>query len=430
MSEMGQPRRLVTPGLASWCLYDWGNSVFSAVIIGFVFGPYFVQQVAADPVAGTALWGNAISLSAIAIAVLSPVAGAFCDKGGRRKVWLGSFSALAILATAPMWWIAPTADHVLLALVLVVTANVGFELSYVFYNAMLPGLVPAKALGRASGWGWGVGYFGSLASMAVVWTLFVDPDPPLLAWLDRDEFEHIRVTAPFSALWFLVFVIPLFIFVPGDPGTGLGARRVLKEGIGELLRTLRSLPQHPSIAWYLLAHMLYIDGLNTLFVFGPIFAATVFGLTEREVLLFGLFIYIAAGAGSLVFAWVDDWIGGRRVIALSLIALAALCGALLLTTSQELFWPLGAALGVFIGPVQAASRSLMARLAPEQLETQMFGLYALAGRVTAPLGPALVGWCTTLFDNTRAGMAVIVALFAVGLVLLALVREPRSVATA
>lgn len=295
---------------------------------------------------------------------------------------------------------------------------------------MLPGLVPASALGRASGWGWGAGYVGALASMAIVGFLFVNPDPPLLPWLDRDTYDHLRITAPFAAVWFMVFIIPLFVFVPGEPGSGLPVRQVLKEGMGELLHTIRTLPQHRSIAWYLLAHMVYIDGLNTLFVFGPIFAATVIGLTETEVLLFGVVIFVAAGAGSFVFAWIDDWIGGRRVVAISLVALIVLCGALLLTESKALFWPLGTALGIFIGPVQAASRSLMARLAPKDLENQMFGLYSLAGRATAPLGPALVAYFTTVFHSPRAGMAVIVVLLLVGLVLLAPVREPRAAATA
>ncbi len=418
-------RRYSRRELAAWCLYDFGNSVFPAVVLSFVFAPYFTEQVAANREQGSALWGYATAASAFGIAIVSPFAGAFCDKGGRRKLWLAGFSLLAVIATGLLWYVEPAGSAVFAALALVAVANLGFELAYVFYNAMLPTIVPRRMIGRASGWGWSVGYFGSLASMGAVWLLFFDGGW-LAGWLDRDAYEHVRAAALFGALWFVLFASVLFVVIPDTPASGRAARAVVREGLSEVAASLRHLRRLPSIAWYLAAHMVYIDGLNTLFVFGPIYAAGTLGMNESQVLQFGIGIYVTAGVGSLAFSWLDDRIGGKRVLLLSLAAMVGLGSAALLVDEPKSFMGLALGLGLFMGPVQAASRSLMARLAPEHLRNQMFGLYALAGRATAPLGPFLVGLVIALSASQRAGMALFVVFLALGALLLLPVREPRG----
>jgi UMF1 family MFS transporter len=414
--------------LFAWCLYDFGNSAFPAIILSFAFAPYFTQHVAPDALIGTPLWGNAMTGSAVALAVLSPIAGALCDKAGARKRWLAACSALAILSTALLWSVEPTPRDVPTALFLIAVANVGFELGYVFYNAMLPDLVPASLVGRASGWGWGLGYMGSLACMGIAWFLLIRK--PAGISLGREHFEHLRATAPFAAAWFTIFILPLFVFVPDQPRSNLSFGRVIRTGLAEVAGTLKTLRRYPQVAWYLVAHMVYMDGLNTLFIFGPIYAAGTFAMNESEIILFGIGMFLSAGIGSAAFAWLDDWLGSRVVVALSLVGLIVLCTGALLAGSKDTFRWLAFSLALFVGPTQSASRSLMARLAPKGMENQMFGLYSLAGRATAPLGPLLVGWVTVAAGTQRGGMAVIVALLAAGLGVLFKVREPKGLRAA
>ncbi|NND50162.1 MAG: MFS transporter, partial [Rhizobiales bacterium] len=215
-----------------------------------------------------------------------------------------------------------------------------------------------------------------------------------------------------------------FLTVPDVPSTGLSSARVVKEGIGEVLATVRLIRRLPSIGWYLAAHMVYIDGLNTLFIFGPIFAAGTIGLSASEVLYFGIGIYVAAGVGSFAFGWLDDRLGGKRLLLISLSALCAFTIAVLLSKSAGWFTAFAWGAGLFIGPVQSASRSLMARLSPEELRNQLFGLYSLAGKATAPLGPLAVGTVMALTGSQRLGLALTVVWMAIGALLLLPVKEP------
>jgi len=411
--------------VAAWCFYDWANSAIPAIILTFVFAPYFTLAVATDEVTGTAQWGWAISISALLIAVLSPVLGACSDKAGQRKPWLGIFSLVAILAVACMWFVHPSVDDVFLALFLLVVANLGFELAIVFYNSMLPAFVPRHMLGRVSGWAWGAGYAGGLVCLSIALIWFIYPETPSFG-LDKEAKEHIRAITLLTATWFAVFSLPLFFFTPDRPGTSLPIAKVLRDGFTEVLDTLSTVRRYPSIAWYLLAHMIYIDGINTLFLFGGIYAAVTFKMDVIELLEFGIALNVTAGIGAAAFAWLDDWIGGRRVIIISLVALILTSIAILFTESKTWFWGLGLVLGMFFGPVQSASRSLMARLAPEGMHSQMFGLYALSGKATAFIGPALLGFVVVITESQRAGMAIILPFLTIGLLLLFLVKEPDS----
>lgn len=409
--------------LFAWCVYDWANSAFPTVISTFLFSTYFTQAVAPDPNVGTAWWGLAMTLSAVAIALASPVLGAIADQAGRRKPWLLAFSVLTALATALLWFVRPDPAGIPLALALAALATFGFEVGTVFYNAMLPDIAPPGRTGRISGWAWGLGYSGGLVCLMVALFGFVRADPPPFG-LDAASYEHVRATSPFVALWFLAFALPLFLWVPDRPPLRIDSLAVVRQGLVALGATLRRLSQYRNIARFLIAKMLYIDGLNTLFTFGGIYAAGTFGMSIEEVLVFGILLNITAGAGAALFAWIDDWIGAKRTIALALIGLIVLGLAALLVKDKALFYAIGLGLGIFFGPAQAASRSLMARLAPPALATEFFGLYALAGKATAFLGPALFGWATLAAGSQRAGMATILVFFVAGLGLLLGVREP------
>ena len=410
--------------IVAWCLFDWANSAFPTIVTTFLFSAYFTDHVAPSHTAGQTLWSWANGLAALAIAVASPVLGAIADQGGRRKPWLFALSLVSVVATAALWFVRPDVEDALFALVAVGVATLGFELGIAFYNAMLPEIVTRDRLGRVSGWGWGIGYAGGLACLALSYLVFVAPDPPPFG-LDRGAAEHVRIVMPLAALWFALFALPLFLWVPDRPATGRRLGAAVRGGVAELAATLRQLRRYGNIVRFLLAKMIYIDGLNTLFIVGGTFAAGVYDMSIGEVLIFGIILNVTAGAGAIAFAWVDDWLGAKPTILISLVALTFAGGAILATESKLWFYILAAGVGVFLGPAQAASRSLMARLAPPAQRTEFFGLYNLAGKITTPVGPFLVGLITYLSDSQRAGMAVILPFLVVGGLLLTRVKEPR-----
>lgn len=408
----------------AWCVYDWASSAFPTVIVTFVFAAYFTTAVAADKAAGTAQWSRALAISGIVIALLSPVLGAIADRSGRRKPWLAGCTLITVLGAGLLWYAQPDADYVVYALVCFALANIAFEIGQVFYNAMLPTIVPMERMGRLSGWGWGLGYAGGLSCLVVALFAFVQGNPPVFG-LDRDTAEHVRVVGPMVAIWFAVFCIPLFLFVPDAPRSGLPPRTAAREGVTTLVATLKSVRRYREVAWFLLARVFYVDGMNTMFAFGGIYAAGTFGMTVAEVIQFGIALNITAGLGAAAFAWIDDRIGAKKTILIALCGLIAFGIPLLLVESKMWFWIVGLPLGIFMGPAQAASRSLMARLAPADLRTEMFGLFAFSGKATAFLGPAILGAVTVALDSQRAGMATIVVFLTIGLAILVWkVREP------
>lgn len=410
--------------LISWCLYDWANSPFPTVIVTFVFASYFTQAVARSPEEGTAQWGTAMAISAIAIALLSPVAGAAADKGGRRKPWLAGFSLVCIVATALLWFTRPTPDDVMWALVFFSLANIGFEIATVFYNAMLPELAPESHIGRWSGWGWGLGYAGGLVCLVLALFAFVQSDPPPFG-LSRASAEHVRAVAPLVAVWFALFAFPIFAFTP-DRRRGIALGRAIREGLIEAVTTVRHLGRHPNIARFMLARLFYTDGMNTLFAFGGIYAAGTFGMDTAEIIMFGIALNVTAGLGAAGFAWLDDLFGAKRTVLIGLAGLIVFGLPMLFVDDRTSFWVLGLCMATFMGPSQTASRSLMARIAPRETVNEMFGLFALSGKITSFVNPLVLAWATLAFQSQRAGMATVVVFLAAGALLLLRVREPSA----
>jgi UMF1 family MFS transporter len=414
----GEGRR----ALFSWCLFDWANSAFPTVITTFVFATYFTTTVAESTIAGTAAWGHAQSLAALIIALLGPALGAIADRGGRRKPWLLAFTALCVAACVGLWFTQPERGDVIWALTFVVLGTVGFEIGMVFYNALLPEIAAPERLGRLSGWGWGMGYAGGLACLSVALVGFIQTDAPWFG-LAAGTAEPVHATTLLVAAWVSLFALPLFLWTPDKP-RGERTLEALRNGLVTLVNTLCNIRRYAQTARFLLARMIYIDGLNTLFAFGGIYAAGTFGMALEEVILFGIAINVTAGIGAACFAWLDDNIGPKRTILIALGGLIWFGGALLLASGKVWFWALALPLGLFVGPAQAASRSFMARLAPPHMRAEMFGLFAFSGKVTAFLGPLFLAWATLAFDSQRAGMATIIVFLAVGFVLLLPLRDP------
>jgi UMF1 family MFS transporter len=281
--------------IAAWCLYDWGNSAFTTLVVTFVYATYFTRAFAPNELIGTTYWSYGIGVSAIIVALLSPVLGAIADRGGRRRRYLMISTVACVLATAALTFVKPGGERaILLALTIFVIANVAFEVGMVFYNAFLPSLVPQAKIGRVSGYGWGLGYVGGLVSMFLGLFAFVgfDPNP---GWLGISSAEglHARSTNLLVAGWFLVFSLPLFAFVREDrkPSERIEVRKALSD----LKWTFHEIRRYREIAKFLLARLVYNDGLVTIFALGGVYAIGTFGFTLAEVMVFGIVINITAG---------------------------------------------------------------------------------------------------------------------------------------
>ncbi|WP_394130643.1 MFS transporter [Marinobacter nauticus] len=403
--------------LWSWALYDWANSAFFTIILTFVFAQYFSVSVIQDEVAGTRAWGNIVGIAGVVIAILAPILGAIADQSGRRKPWLISFTLLCVISSAMLWTVTPDQSQFWTAALWVGLGTLGAEFAFIFYNSMLPDLARPERTGRWSGWAWGLGYVGGIASLVVALYGFIEADGTFFN-LDRDAAEHVRATFVLVAVWYLVFALPAFFFIPDRPSTGLSLGAATRAGLAQLKQSIAHVRQYRDIVRFLIARMLYTDGLATIFTFGGVYAAGTFNMSPTEVLQFAIALNVTAGLGALGFAWIDDALGGRNTILLSLMGLGCSAFAILVVDGATAFWIWGMILGIFVGPLQSASRSHLARVAPPHLQTQMFGLFAFSGKATAFAGPLLVGWVTSVTDSQRWGMSTILLFLLIGFVLM------------
>lgn len=409
--------------LWSWAFFDFGNSCFATVILTFVFATYFTQAIAPDAETGTALWGTATGIAGLIIALTSPVVGSIADHTGQRKPWLAAFTLACVLATGALWFAVPGESSIPLAMTLVVLGVVGFEVGLVFYNSMLPDLTTPDRLGRLSGLAWGLGYAGGLICLGLVLVVFIQSDPAPFG-LDTEKAEHVRATALFAAAWIALFTWPLFAFTPDSPKTGVPLLTAGKRGFSTLIATIRNAKEHANSFRFLIARMIYIDGVNTLFAFGGVYAAGTFGMSLEDIIIFGIALNVTAGLGAAGFGWFDDRLGSKQTLNISLIALITSAVFVLIAQTVAQFWVSALIMSIFFGPVQAASRTFMARLAPAEIRGEMFGLFAVSGKITSFMGPFAVSAVTLMAGSQRIGMATVLVFLIGGLVLLQGVKEP------
>lgn len=408
----------------SWALFDWANSAFTTLVVTFIYATYFTRSFGDDPELTASWWGRAVSLSAVAIAILSPILGAAADRAGARKRFLLVSTLVCVAGTALLAFVSPgTPNAVPLALATFVVANIAFELGNVFYNSFLPDVSDADSVGRVSGYGWALGYVGGLVCMGVALVGFVQPETPWFG-ISKEAGWNIRATNLLVAAWFLVFALPLFRNLPERR---LGAVRFAPgEAFRALASTFREIRRYGEVFKFLLARLVYNDGLVTIFAFGGIYAANTFGLSFSQVLMFGVALNVAAGLGAFLFGFVDDKLGGKRTVMFSLLALS---GATLLAVwapNATWLWVAGILIGIFVGPNQSASRSLMARMVPQEKQGEFFGFFAFSGKATSFLAPLAYGEASRAFGSLRAGVATVLAFFVVGMLLLARVREQQA----
>jgi UMF1 family MFS transporter len=438
--------------IRGWMMFDWASQPFSTLLLTFLFGPYFAEIVAARAVtdgmtpeaaraAAQSAWGWGLAVTGIAIAVLAPVIGAVADTRGRRMPWIWGFSVLYIVGSAGLWLAHPETISVPLILFLFGLGLVGMEFATIFTNALLPGLGPRDQIGRISGTGWALGYAGGVVALIVMLALFAENaagttllgNPPALG-LDPAAREGTRFVGPFTALWFLLFMIPFVLWVRETPAPRSGT---VAQALSDLGQTLRSLPKRVSLSAFLASSMFYRDGLNGLYTFGGIYALGVLGWSVTDVGVFGILGAICGALACWAAGRIDSARGPKPVITASIVVLIATTAAIATLTPTSVlgiavadgssvpdiaFYICGCLIGAAGGTVQSSSRTMMVRQGDAARMTEGFGLYALSGKATSFLAPASIALVTDLTGSARAGILPLIGLFILGLILLRFVN--------
>ncbi|WP_127110720.1 MFS transporter [Pararhodobacter zhoushanensis] len=431
-----------------WWWFDWASQPYNTLLITFIFGPYVVGVVGDGSRAQT-IWGYGIGFAGILLALLAPLLGAIADKSGRRMGFIWFFSILYVIGAWGVWFSAPDSFNIWQVMLFFCIGLVGMEFATIFTNAMLPDLAPREELGKVSGSGWAWGYVGGLISLILMLTLLAEGDTgktligidPIFG-LDAAAREGTRSVGPLTAIWYIVFMIPFFLWVrePKKPGAvSIGA--AISGAWPELKTTLASLPKNRSLFAFLGSSMLYRDALNGVYTFGGIYAAGVLGWSVVSVGIFGI---LAATTGAL-FAWLggkaDSRWGPKPVIMFNVIVLAVVALAIVFVSRTSVFgiavgpesnlpdisfYILGAIIGAGGGSLQSASRTMMVRQGDEEKMTEGFGLYALSGKATAFLAPLSIGIVTDITGSQQYGILPVAALFCIGLILLMFVNPEGS----
>lgn len=406
-------------------MYDFANSAFTTLVVTFIYATYFTKSIAANEIEGTLLWSRGVTISALLVAIFSPFFGAMADQGSLRKKFLVLSTLISIVATAFLFGALP--GEIAKALTWFIIANFSFEMGMVFYNAYLPEISPPGKIGRISGYGWALGYLGGLLCLVLALVGLVNPEVPMLGF-SKEAGENIRASNLLVAVWFFIFSIPLFLWIKGPKTkSNIPFLNLLKSSVFELRSTLIQISGYKQILYFLLARIFYNDGLITIFAFGGIYASGTFGFDFSEIIVFGIVLNVASGLGAFLFGFFDDRIGSKKTIQISNLGLIVASLLAVFAPDKTIFWIAGIIVGIFAGPNQASSRSLMGRLTPKDKENEFFGFFAFSGKATTFAGPFLFGLLTEIFNTQRAGVAVITFFFLIGFLILQRVKTEASV---
>jgi len=389
----------------NFALYDFANSAFTTIIITFIFATYFAKQIAPNPVLGQAYWGWTIGITGFFIAIIGPIAGSFADKKNKIVFFIRCFSLLCISFTALLWFSKPSQSYLLYTLVIVGIANFFYELSLIFYNSLLKDISTSKNLGKSSGFGFALGYIGGIAILLISIKLFIDNDS-LPFGLTKEESQNIRAIALLVSIWFLIFSIPFLFFVIKE------TKKKITKSVSSNFMDLKKLVwnrRFSVLGKFLIARMLYADGLNAIIVMGGIFAVGVFNLEIKELLKLSVLMNVTAFIGAFMGGVANDRFGSKIVIIFSLVGL--------------IFSSIAILNGLFIGPVQSASRVVITSLLNKSNQGKGFGLFATSGKLTSFLGPLLVSTVTFLTNSQRIGFSAAIILLLAGLIILLNIKK-------
>jgi UMF1 family MFS transporter len=397
--------------ILAWMVYDFANSAFAAIVQATVFPAYYANVVVGNAEGrGDFWWGALVSLSMILVALTSPLFGGIADHAGVRKPFFVWLTVVSVGATALLATVGP--GMVVTGFVLGVVGLVTYEAAIVYYNSYLPALAPPEQLGRVSAGGFAVGYAGSIVAFLAAW--------PFAA---TGAYGGCFLAA---AVLFGTFSAPAFIALPADETKRMTLAAALRHGVRDTLASLREILGHRErreMRRFLLAYLVYEDGVNTVITFSAVFAAKTLGFSFTEIIALFLIVQITALVGSAAWARTTDTRGPKLVVMVTLVQWAAVTVLAFFVTTKWQFWVVGGVAGLGLGAIQAASRTLMVTLVPQGREAQFFGFYALVGKTGAILGPLVFGIVSrAMGGNQRTAIVAVGLFFVVGLVLLARVR--------
>ena len=396
--------------ILSWCLFDFANSGYSAVIAAVIFPVYYANVIVGNQSGeGDLWWGRAIALSMAIVAVSSPFLGGIADYAKARKRLLIVYTLLCMSAVACLYFLRK--GMVIEGFILIVLANIGLEGGIVFYNSFLPEIAETTHHGRVSAWGFGIGYLGSILSLLLAFFLF--------------SRGSINVIWPMVALFFGIFSLPAFLFLPADSKTGIRAFSAAIDGFKHTGNTFRTIWANKEQRKFLIAYLIYEDGVNTVIVFSSIFAATTLQFTSAELIGMYLIVQTTALIGAFIMAKPTDYWGPKKVVMLSLILWFIITCSVFSVHEKTPFMVIASMAGFGLGTVQAATRAFYTQFIPEGQESEYFGVFTLVGKSSAIIGPLVFGYASTIFKSQRPAVLFVALFFLAGLIILQTVKGGR-----
>ncbi len=402
----------------NFALYDFANSAFTTIIITFIFSTYFAKQIAPNPVLGQSYWGWTIGITGIIVAVVGPLLGNIADRKNYTEFFIKIFTIICISLTCLLWFSKPSKEYLFYTLLIVGLANIFYELSLIFYNSTLKKISEEKSLGKSSGYSFALGYIGGILILIICIKIFIDSNN-LPFGLSKDNSENIRATSFLVAFWYLIFSLPFL----------LNLKKYNYDKVNELTNNIKTFKELiwnkglNNIGKFLLARMLYADGLNAIIVMGGIFAVGVFNLEIKDLLILSVLMNITAFIGAIIGGYANDKFSSKAVIIFSLIGLILSSSIILFLKSKIIFLIFASINGFFIGPVQSASRVFMTKSIDINNQASAFGLFALSGKLTSFIGPLLVSTITYISNNQKIGFSSAIALLLIGLIILLNVKK-------
>ena len=402
----------------NFALYDFANSAFTTIVITFIFATYFAKQIAPNPILGQSYWGWAIGATGVLVAIIGPILGSFADKKNYTEFFIKLFTIMCITLTALLWFSKPSEKYLLFTLIIVASANFFYELSLIFYNSILKRISNSNNLGKSSGFSFAFGYIGGILILIICIKIFIDNDA-LPFGLSKENSENIRATSIVVAIWYLIFSIPFLISLKKKINHNIEVPSNNIKKIKDLIwdKGLNNLGK------FLIARMLYADGLNAIIIMGGIFAVGVFKLEIKDLLVLSILMNITAFIGAIIGGYANDRFTSKSVIIFSLLGLIFSSTIILFIKTQLLFLIFAAINGFFIGPIQSASRVFITKSIDQNNQASGFGLFALSGKLTSFIGPLLVSTITYISNSQRIGFSSAIILLLIGLFILLKVKK-------
>lgn len=399
----------LTKNIVGWVMYDFANSSFTTIIVTVVYSVYFKKVVVNQGELGTALWGRAVSISMLMVAVSAPIFGAVADYSRSKKKFLFINCYLTVIFTALLYFVK--AGNIFTGMLFFIIANFGFNSGNVFYNALLPDIASRDELGKVSGLGWGIGYIGGLISLVLVLPLVNN---------------HLtRLVFPTVAVFFGLFALITF-FLLKEVRKPSKRTNYFKTAVNRIIKSFENIRRFRELVKFIISYLIYNDGIIIVISFAAIYGATRFGMNQKQLITYFIIANVTSMFGAIIFGYVLDKIGAKRTISVTLfIWLIVVIWAFFCKNAKE-FYFVGMLAGIAIGSSQSSSRTMLALLTPREKTAEFFGFYSVTGRLASIFGPLVYGEISRITGNQRWAILSVIMFFVVGFFVLQTVNEEKG----